>query len=128
MNDVSFRIWLAKSKVMSYPNSTLEDLFFTDGEYYEHSGPTQKVEIMLNLGLKDKKKKKIFDGDIIKIKHPHKNRQFIGAVEFGKYSFFVKDFFFSHFDDPTDIFSQGTEYIEVIGNIYQNPELLKKGV
>ena len=31
-----------------------------------------------------------------------------------------------HFDDPTSIFSEGTKDIQVIGNIYENPELLNK--
>jgi len=76
-------------------------------------------------GLKDKNDKEIYEGDIIRIKHPHKDRTFIGVVEYIDYIFGCKDFYFPHFDIPWHIFSEGTECIEIIGNIYENPEKLK---
>ena len=65
------------------------------------------------IGLCDKNKVKIFEGCEIEIKHPHKNRTHKGIVEWMGYKWGVKGFCFNHFDDPQDIFSEGTEYIEV---------------
>ena len=73
-------------------------------------------------GLHDKNGTEIYENDIIEIKHPHKGITFTGVVEFNNYKFGVKDFCFTHFDNPNDIFSEGTEYIEVIGNNYYNVE------
>jgi uncharacterized phage protein (TIGR01671 family) len=67
-------------------------------------------------GLLDKNKVKIFEGSDIRIKHPHENREFKGKVEWMEYGWGVKGFSFSHFDNPSDIFCEGTEYIEVIDN------------
>ena len=69
-------------------------------------------------GLIDKNGTKIFEGDIIKIHHEYKNREFEGVVEWLGYKWGCKDFYFSHFDEPSDIFSEGTQYIEVISNIH----------
>lgn len=82
------------------------------------------VVLIQSTGLHDKNGKEIFEGDIIEIKHPFRNRTHIGEVFKNKYTYSVKDFYFSHYDIPGDAFSEGTEYMEVIGNIHQHPELL----
>ena len=69
-------------------------------------------------GLKDKNGTEIYNGDIIQIKHPFKSREFTGEVVWMNYKYGCKDFLFTHFDDPSEIFSEGTEHIEVIGNIH----------
>lgn len=70
-------------------------------------------------GLIDKNGVEIYEGDLIKISHPFKDRSFTGAVEYFEHGFGCKNFNFSHFDNPCDIFSEGTEYIEKVGNIHQ---------
>jgi uncharacterized phage protein (TIGR01671 family) len=82
--------------------------------------------IMQYTGLKDKNRVEIYEGDIITINHPYKERSWTGEVVYDGYKFNGGGFFFSHFDDPSSLFSEGTKYIEVIGNIYENPELLQK--
>ncbi len=75
-------------------------------------------------GLKDKNGKPIYEGDVVQIKHPHKSREWTGEVIYEDYRFTGKDFYFPHFDYPSELFSEGTEYIKVIGNCHENPNLL----
>lgn len=79
-------------------------------------------------GLYDKNGKEIYEGDIIKTLHPFKNRKHIGEVIFEEYEFNIKGFSFSHYDYPSEAFSEGTKYMEVIGNIHENPELLESDI
>ncbi|WP_051965860.1 YopX family protein [Thermanaerosceptrum fracticalcis] len=67
------------------------------------------------IGLKDRHKKKIYKGDIIKV------YDFLAIVEDDHITQMgnIKDFCFS-FDTMAEIEKE----IEIIGNIYENPELL----
>ena len=81
--------------------------------------------LMQYTGLKDKNGKEIYEGDIVKTKYMDKT--FIVWVEYSdEYAEFVtkcKEILFD--DEPlSDI---GRADREVIGNIYDNPELLDKG-
>lgn len=76
-------------------------------------------------GLNDCNGKKIFEGDILSFQHPFQNRHGIYIVSFISGGFNCEKFYQSHFDNPCDAFSEGTEYFKVIGNIYDAPELLK---
>lgn len=76
-------------------------------------------------GLTDKSGNKIFEGDIIEINHPYAGK-FVSEVIWDMDCWSLKDFYFTCFDYPNMAFSEGTEYMKVIGNIYDNPELLKK--
>ncbi len=88
-------------------------------EYREDDYGDNNFELMQYTGLKDKNGKEIYEGDIIRIEHPFKGRNFEGIVEFIGHHWNCKDFYFTHFDSPGDLFSQGTEYIEIIGNILE---------
>lgn len=115
--EYKFRAW---NKI----NSTMhQDI--TDTENWSFSYLNKDIFIWLQwTGLKDKNNIDIYEGDIIQIKHPYKDRMFSGIVSWEVYMWSCKEFFFSHYDVPSEIFSEGTEHIEVIGNIYENMELL----
>lgn len=92
------------------------------------------VIIMQSTGLKDKNGKEIFEGDVVS-----RNSGMPSVVEFGKwiyeedFGYKIKNIGFylnSSYDD--DEFFQAMDYedirknYEVIGNIYENPELLEE--
>lgn len=76
-------------------------------------------------GLTDKNEVKIFEGDIVSVNHPY-NGKSTHEVIWDKYCWNLKNFYASCFEYPSKAFSEGTEYMTVIGNIHDNPELLKE--
>ena len=75
-------------------------------------------------GLTDKNGKKIFEGDIVKCKDYLETKsfefEFQGYVDFKNGSFVIVGGFMTHY--------RWLDYeVEVIGNIHDNPELLKGG-
>lgn len=97
----------------------------TVSEYEEWCLWEGPFELMQYTGLKDKNGVEIYEGDIVTIEHPFRDRKWTGRIEFDRYKFTGRRFYFSHYDVPNDLFSEGTEYIKVIGNIYENTELLE---
>ena len=83
--------------------------------------------IMQSTGLKDKNGKEIFEGDIITngidivdIKR-HQTLGFYTIVD-GRESFFGDSISIEGFEEDVEEFTQITE---ILGNIYENPELLE---
>ena len=77
-------------------------------------------------GLTDRNGTKIFEGDIVEYSHPYAGKSIHAVVQDGC-RWNLSNFYASYFDCPGCAFSEGTEYMTVIGNIHDNPELLKGG-
>lgn len=75
-------------------------------------------------GLTDGNGVKIFEGDIVEFSHPYAGKSIHAVVQDGC-GWNLSNFYASCFDCPGCAFSEGTEYMTVIGNIYDNPELLE---
>jgi uncharacterized phage protein (TIGR01671 family) len=95
-------------------------------------------DVMQHTGLKDKNDKEIYEGDILAISadaeeyiagYVHREPGCeIGEVVFcaGRYGFQTADSAFHDFEDLCEANNELTDS-EIIGNIYENPELMEEG-
>lgn len=128
MREIKFRAWLKEKKEIvdveeidfihkvinyidnDYENNRQEII----GAYFEN------IELMQYTGLKDMKEKEIYEGDIVKLRANHG----IGVIKYSdEWGAFIVEYI-----KPRPLAVLGMNYykedIEVLGNIYQNPELL----
>lgn len=129
--EIKFRIWIENNKRMDF--TSLNDLLYEDGNYYEYNGNVKDYPIMQYTGLKDKNGKEIYEGDIVEMNQAVTDSFDIpytkGIVEFWRGQFVVNESNglgcnLANFSALADI--NGEELRgEIIGNIYQNPKLLK---
>ena len=121
MRDIKFRVWDNERNAMF--NSKSVDIDFFEGKieitsdtirYDEvYTDEIKDFELMQYVGCKDKNNKEIYEGDIVKTK------EHIGQIIYSKGMFFInvkEDFYLPIYNV--------SEFMEVIGNIYENPDLL----
>ena len=148
-NRFKFRAWDFKNKVMIYNIGIVNNIahavkaancdFSTmDGEFIMYEGTNcGKVPFMQCVGLKDRNGKLIYEGDVVKgicsnnpdnvcqgLKLYNKmGKEITGIIRysesFGQFYFTTDDITFLHL-------YHGLSEKEVIGNIYNNPDLLEK--
>jgi hypothetical protein len=88
--------------------------------------PIDKIELMQSTGLKDKNGKEIFEGDIVQFEDCYTETDFLyvntGIVEWSQGSFTITNRDSVEMGDLLD-----GEFLDVtiIGNVYENPELLE---
>jgi len=106
--EIKFRFWNNKLNIITYPKPKLADAEMALGYAYMLMGKNSEYIPMQFTGLKDKNVKEIYEGDIIKEGYHEKYGRRIVKWE----------------DDGFNLFQGGDNSWEVIGNIYENPELL----
>ena len=127
MRDIKFRAWDKDERKMIYEvEKTYDDTCRGKGVYEACFGDvleSDRYEVMQFTGLHDGKFKEVYEGDIVTVLPRFKGRTYTGPIVFKGGAFVAEGFYFPHHDDPTDVWEAG-EYVEVIGNIYENPELI----
>lgn len=83
------------------------------------------VDIMQSTGMLDKDGIEVFEGDIIK---PVGFASWIGSVEYSPETatFVLKDHNNDFLRSEPVFLSQFTDGLKILGNVYENPELLKE--
>lgn len=145
--EIKFRAW--DGKTIRYPSN--DGLYiYLDGRYGVHKdngGGKLECELMQYTGLKDKNGKEIYEGDIVEaygsksilVKDHSETRRFVSPTFKDEYKFENGRFLFTVYWN--EVFSMwgfkptenrisidsntGNRDYKLIGNIKQNPELLK---
>ncbi|MDO4912985.1 MAG: YopX family protein [Bifidobacteriaceae bacterium] len=122
-----FRVWTEEGEVMYHDVYPFKDdtLLLSYDEIAFDEVPASDFILMQSTGLKDKNGKEIYEGDIVKYKYVV--NAFTGAVTYNKdfAGFGLVDdggYFFTFGELAEDIYFSS---LEVVGNIYENPELLE---
>lgn len=106
----------------------IENIVFNNGKYYEdyrdfEDGITLgNIVVMQYVGIEDKNGIDIFEKDIVKI-NIDDGFDFVGNIGFVDFS--EKEREYAIFCDNEPFYRLNGGKLEVIGNIYENPELLE---
>lgn len=117
MREIRFRCWTGEKMDYDYPISTY-DANVNSEFYYSFSGQDKNV-FMQYIGLKDINGKEIYESDIIKY------AKWNCIVKYKNGSFILECI---NFDNEGDFFyfaDMSNNLLEIIGNLFENPELLK---
>ncbi len=119
MRTIKFRVWEPNAKEMIY-NGVYCHVSLDHNGVMNCTGFPEDVIPLQYTGLKDKKGKDVFEGDIINIYVTEMINEILKAeVIFNDGAFCIK-----YPDGNISAFVKNE--IEVIGNVYENPELLQK--
>ena len=143
MREIKFRAWDKERKMWLEINA----IDFENKKVYLKGGEIRdftKVDIMQYTGLKDRHNKEIYEGDIVKNNWFRCDGEFIGGnwvVRYGGHSIDGQDYYSSwgcgfYFDRCDGVENETyniiqipfdkNKGIEIIGNVCENPELIKK--
>ena len=134
MHNLKFRAWDIANKEMlkvDIIDFFLEQIRILQKDASCFSMKFKNVEIMQSTGFHDKNGVEIFEGDIINSGYLFKGSPFEEEDEYEEEKGVVEFFncgFNIEFKNHTNLFIDiilSCEDLEVIGNIYENPELLK---
>lgn len=131
MREIKFRGWDIENKIMFswgnlVSNRALLQSFFGN-EFYAINPPRYFWERMQYIGVLTNDEKEIYEGDVCRVRGGERYQGYteidiIGVIKFGFGSFNLVTKEQVHYS--FDIMQY--DEIEILGNIYQNPELLNQ--
>ena len=126
---IEFRVWLKTQKTMRYNVSIHARQIFTGYCWIPFDN---NIKLMQSTGLKDKNGIEIFEGDIVKTYKLNANKhfeditrehdEFIGVITWDENC--LKYCIQKNNTEYEDMLKPFERYYEVIGNIYENGDLL----
>lgn len=114
MREIKFKAWSKTDKYMTAPMSLS---FLWEQASGTLTGSPIDYDWLQYTGLKDKNNQEIYGGDILRTSDPL-GRECIGVISWEESTFWIKT-------KTGSLHLSIEEYLEVIGNIYENPELLE---
>lgn len=130
MREIKFRAWhkekkeIVDAEEIDFMNKVIN---YIDNDYENNRQEIrgayfEDIELMQYKGLKDMREKEIYEGDIVKLRANHG----IGVIKYyDEWGAFIVEYI-----KPRPLAVLGMNYykedIEVLGNIYENPELIKE--
>ncbi|WP_336161685.1 YopX family protein [Fusobacterium polymorphum] len=144
MREIKFRAWDKLNKEMF----NVEIINFQERRVYKDTVSYRKfedIELIQYTELKDKNNKEIYEGDVVKLVHTgieisadrlEDLKRFVGIIKYENGIFKIvktekslieSKYFEMEQKKVSEIFIYSKLYdLEVVGNIYENPELLKE--
>lgn len=130
--EIKFKVWDKKNKewvgaetggVMDLLYSMQYNGFFFDNDSFDIP---ERIEVLQFTGLKDKNGKEIYEGDVVKIEREYYpiNPVIYYAGIVNEHDGDWDEWYCGFCLDDVD-YTPLSEDVEVIGNVYMNPELLK---
>jgi uncharacterized phage protein (TIGR01671 family) len=131
MRKLKFRCWNKKENKMIIPDLYNCEYYIAEGELiigetieYGTHEDFNIFEIMQFMGLLDKNRKEVYEGDFVIVPEgyggDYRYNEYVGVITYDAPEFYIIPRGNTHYGQD---FSW--KEIEVIGNIYENPELLK---
>ena len=127
MREIKFRAWLKEDKkmenvkTMDFTDKTIRCLKKNEfiNAYLLRRVSFDDVELMQYTGVKDKNGKEIYEGDIVILNDAEEENRCIVKYKYGSYILVDGDL-------REDLSNVEAKFLEVVGNIYENKNLLEE--
>ena len=124
MREIRFRIWDEENKVMIYPDS----LIWFGNESCQYNGDMGYI-LQQYTGMQDKDGRDIYEGDVVELERGLSDYYYVVEWVFAGFQLVTYKKPESTVRGISDGINQGyfedSDGVKVIGNIYENPELVQ---